>query len=236
MAANNKSCSACLEFQRQLRERAEIQPGTLTCFAGLIESAVPVRVGDHVVAFLHVGQVLLRRPSETRRRCTARQLMDWGLPVDVSRLREAYLRTRVLSPRQYEGIVKMLTLFSRQLSMLSNQLVMTTEHRDPPVVEKAKHFIAEHVDDVLSLGEISRAVDTSTFYFCKLFRRATGLHFLDYVARVRVEKVKSSLLNPHMRISEAAYAAGFQSLSQFTRVFRRVVGEQPRIWREKLAH
>jgi AraC-like DNA-binding protein len=162
--------------------------------------------------------------------------MDWGLPVDVSRLREAYLRTRVLSPRQYEGIVKMLTLFSRQLSMLSNQLVMTTEHRDPPVVEKAKHFIAEHVDDVLSLGEISRAVDTSTFYFCKLFRRATGLHFLDYVARVRVEKVKSSLLNPHMRISEAAYAAGFQSLSQFNRVFRRVVGEQPRIWREKLAH
>jgi AraC-like DNA-binding protein len=51
-----------------------------------------------------------------------------------------------------------------------------------------------------------------------------------------VEKVKSSLLNPHMRISEAAYAAGFQSLSQFNRVFRRVVGEQPRIWREKLAH
>jgi AraC-like DNA-binding protein len=236
MATSNKSCSACLEFQRQLREQAEVQAVTLTCFAGLTESAVPVRVGEHVIAFLHVGQVLSRPPSTAQMKRTARQLVDWGVPSDGARVRDAYARIRVVSPRQYEGIVKMLTLFSQQLSMLSNQLVMTAERRDPPMVEKAKHFIEEHVDEALSLGEIARAVNTSTFYFCKLFRRATGLHFLDYVARVRVEKVKAELLNPHMRISEAAYAAGFQSLSQFNRVFRRVVGEQPRTWREKLAH
>jgi len=74
----------------------------------------------------------------------------------------------------------------------------------------------------------------SAFYFCKIFKKATGLTFTDYLARVRVEKVKNLLLNPHRRVSEAAYEAGFQSLSQFNRVFRRIAGESPSIYREKL--
>jgi len=51
---------------------------------------------------------------------------------------------------------------------------------------------------------------------------------------VRVEIVKQLLLNPHKRVSEAAYEAGFQSLSQFNRVFRRIAGEAPSTYREKL--
>ena len=74
----------------------------------------------------------------------------------------------------------------------------------------------------------------SAFYFCKSFRRSTGLTFTDYVARVRVEQAKQLLINPHQRVSEAAYAAGFQSLSQFNRVFRRVAGEPPTAYRARL--
>src|SRR5690606_1065132 len=68
----------------------------------------------------------------------------------------------------------------------------------------------------------------------KAFRKATGMTFTDYLARVRVEKVKNLLLNPQRRVSEAAYAAGFQSLSQFNRVFRRIAGESPTVFRDRL--
>jgi AraC-like DNA-binding protein len=50
---------------------------------------------------------------------------------------------------------------------------------------------------------------------------------------VRIEKVKNLMLNPHKRISEAAYEAGFQSLSQFNRVFLRIAGESPSDYRER---
>jgi AraC-like DNA-binding protein len=45
--------------------------------------------------------------------------------------------------------------------------------------------------------------------------------------------VKHNLLNPHKRISEAAYEAGFQSLSQFNRVFLRIAGQTPTLYREQ---
>ena len=56
----------------------------------------------------------------------------------------------------------------------------------------------------------------------------------NHARRVVVEKVRNLLLNPHKRISEAAYEAGFQSLSQFNRVFRRVAGEAPTAYRTRL--
>ena len=102
------------------------------------------------------------------------------------------------------------------------------------MVSRAKAYIAEHQDEELSLRQVAGAVNTSAFYFCKMFKQATGLTFTDYLARVRIEKVKNLLMNPHKRISEAAYEAGFQSLSQFNRVFRKIVGESPTVWREKL--
>ena len=79
--------------------------------------------------------------------------------------------------------------------------------------------------------QVARAANMSAFYFCKVFKAATGLTFTHYVARARIERTKRMLLNPHTRISEAAYEAGFQSLSQFNRVFRRVTGQSPTVWR-----
>jgi AraC-like DNA-binding protein len=65
-----------------------------------------------------------------------------------------------------------------------------------------------------------------------MFKKATGLTFTDYLSRVRVEKAKALLLNPHLRISEIAYDVGFQSLTHFNRMFRKIVGESPTAYRE----
>jgi AraC-like DNA-binding protein len=81
---------------------------------------------------------------------------------------------------------------------------------------------------------VAKAAGASVFHFCKVFHRATGLKFTDYVARVRLEDARTQLLNPNRRISEVAYEVGFQSLTQFNRVFKRVFGQSPSKFREHL--
>lgn len=105
---------------------------------------------------------------------------------------------------------------------------------DPPVIAKAKQFIREHHTEALSLGQVAGAVHTSLFYFCRLFHKVTGLTFTEFVSRTRVEKAKSLLLNPNPRASEIAFAVGFQSLTHFNRVFRRIVGASPTEYRARL--
>jgi AraC-like DNA-binding protein len=82
---------------------------------------------------------------------------------------------------------------------------------------------------------VAKAVNTSIFYFCKMFKKATGLKFTDYVSRIRVEKAKNLLLNRNLRVSEIAYEVGFQSLTHFNRVFKKILGLSPTEYRGQLA-
>lgn len=234
MAHSNHSCAACLQQQRRVEEAAQFEAKTVKCFAGLCDSAVPVRVGKNLIAFLQTGQVLLHSPQQVDFTRTTRELLKLGVEVDVKRLEEAYFQTRVVTKTQYDSIVRLLTIFAQHLSVLSNQLIVQGSSSEMPAISRARALIAERHATELSLTDIAQAVNMSAFYFCKTFKRATGMTFTDYLARVRVEKVKNLLLNPNKRVSEAAYEAGFQSLSQFNRVFRRVAGESPTTYRDRL--
>ena len=234
MAQTNHSCAACLQLQKKVEEQARLEPKTLKCFAGLCDSAVPVRVGENLVAFLQTGQILLHQPKKAEFTKATRTLVNWGTEVDLKRLEEAYFQTRVVTKKQYESILRLLTIFAQHLSGLSNELMVKQATAESPAVAKARVFIAEHQGEELSLAQVAGAVNMSAFYFCKTFKKSTGMTFTEYLARVRVEKVKNLLLNPHKRVSEAAYEAGFQSLSQFNRVFRRIAGESPSIYRERI--
>jgi AraC-like DNA-binding protein len=51
---------------------------------------------------------------------------------------------------------------------------------------------------------------------------------------MRIEKAKNLLLNPNLRISEIAYEIGFQSLTHFNRVFKKIIGQSPTEYRSQL--
>lgn len=234
MAGANKSCAACLLQQQRIEQDASTGPKTLQCFAGLSESAVPVRVGDNVLGYLQTGQILLQAPSEQKFKAISRQLLEWHQEANLPKLKAAYFATRVLARRQYESVVNLLAVFAQHLAAISNQVMVKESMTEAPVVARARAYIEEHQGEDIGLQDVARAANLSAFYFCKVFKHATGLTFTDYLARHRVERVKEMLLNPHVRISEAAFATGFQSLSQFNRTFRRIAGESPRAYREHL--
>jgi hypothetical protein len=95
MSLSNHSCAACLQLQRRVEEEACLEPRTLKCFAGLCDSAVPVRVGDNLVAFLQTGQILLHTPKQAEFTRATRELLRFGAEADMTVLEEAYFQTRV---------------------------------------------------------------------------------------------------------------------------------------------
>jgi len=231
MTRANKTCAACLQLQQRLETEAMQEPKTLQCYAGLSESVVPVRVGDTALAYLQTGQVLLHAPSKKYFKNISRAVQGGYPGIDARAWESAYFKTRVITRKQYEAALRLLAIFAQHLGTISNQLLLQEATLEPSVITRARTFIADHLNEELCLRDVARAVHMSAFYFCKIFKNATGLHFTEYIARARIESVKTRLLNVQLRVSEAAYAAGFQSLSQFNRVFLRVAGETPSSYR-----
>lgn len=235
MSRSNASCAACLRMQAHLTETADGGAKLVKCQFGLTEAAVPVKLGDHTLGYLVTGQVFTQKPTEEQFRKTAQSLDRMGVRVDRSQARRAYMATRVMPRSQLVSATRMLEIFAEHLAIKSNQLAMRRAHSEPISVIRAKDYIRTHLQDDISLTDVARAACTSTFYICKLFKRHAGVNFTEYVSRLRIEKAGEMLANPNLRISEIAYEVGFQSLTHFNRVFRKVTGESPTDFRGKLA-
>jgi AraC-like DNA-binding protein/ligand-binding sensor protein len=234
LARFNQARAACLRAQTDASQELASTTRTATWFAGLSESAVPVYVGDHILGFLETGEVMLKNPTKKHFASITRQLRAWGYKTDWKQLERAYFRSCVLSPVRYRAMLRLLSLFAQHLSILSNQLVVRRANNESTNMTRARQFIEAHQAEPLSLGRIARVANISRHYFCKMFKKATGINFTDYLSRVRVEKSKALLLNPNSRISEAAFACGFQSMTNFNREFKRIVGRSPTQFRESL--
>ncbi|HSI14364.1 MAG TPA: helix-turn-helix domain-containing protein [Chthoniobacter sp.] len=234
LAKQNKACGSCLQTQHELTTTAQEQPRTVTCYAGFSETAIPLRVGGQLVGFLRTGEVLPHQPTAQSFARVLRRLEQLGIKIDQEKMREAYFNSQVFTSKRYESVLLLLRIFAQHLSMVANQIVFQSENAEAPSMTKAREFINTHHTEELSLSRVAQAVHMSIYYFCKQFKKATGLSFTEYLSRVRIEKAKEQLLKRHARISEVAYDVGFQSLTHFNRVFKKLNGESPTTYRTHL--
>ena len=66
LAGKSRACAACLQVQQCLAETARDGSKTVTCAAGLSDTAVPVRLGDRLIGFLHTGQIFRKKPTDAQ--------------------------------------------------------------------------------------------------------------------------------------------------------------------------
>jgi two-component system response regulator YesN len=98
---------------------------------------------------------------------------------------------------------------------------------EPVEIWKTRKFIEEHSGEELSLRRLAKAVNKHPNYLSERFKQVTGVNLVQYVAHTRFERACDLLRNSNRPISEIAFAVGFQSLSQFNRVFKKFSGQSP---------
>ena len=109
--------------------------------------------------------------------------------------------------------------------------VASRNRAEPVAIWKARKYIEEHSTEELSLKKVAKAVNMNANHLSENFKQVTGINFVQYVARARFNTACDLLQNGNLRISEIAFAAGFQSLSQFNRVFKAFSGKSPTQYR-----
>jgi AraC-like DNA-binding protein/ligand-binding sensor protein len=231
-----EGCRECLEIQRRAQRgvanRLVFQQ--VSCFAGLTDVAVPVVVGGQHVATLMSGQVFRRQPTERDFQMVINMLKGERNSPWESKVRKTYFETPVVTADRFEAIIHLLNVFAQYLADYASRRAIAASPDEPHAISSAKEYVQSHVEESITLALVVGHVHMSRFYFCKLFKKATGMTLTEYVSRVRVEKAKSLLTHPSMRVSEVVYAAGFGSIPRFNSVFKRYVGMPPTEYRATL--
>lgn len=232
LAEREHRCSLCLQTQARITALSGNMPRSIQCRYGLTETVVPIVLGERVIGFLCTGQVFTHRWKSGSLNPEIRFCLKGSdLPGEAL---ELWHQTRHVEAIQYKATIQLLSFFAKQLSALSNQLVIEGQACEPAVVARARQFVESNKRERITLAAVAKAAGASMFHFCTLFHQSTGLKLSEYIARRRVEDARSLLCNRGLRISEIAFEAGFGSVATFNRAFRRVVGQSPSQYRHGL--
>lgn len=107
------------------------------------------------------------------------------------------------------------------------------EKRSKALVRNAVKYIEEHYGASLSYKDVAKEVYVSPSYFLSLFKRETGLTFVDYLTELRMERAKALLAGSDKSITEIAYEVGFNNSNYFSSTFRRLVGTTAKEYRAR---
>jgi AraC-like DNA-binding protein len=205
------------------------------CPAGLAKVLMPVMIGGRHVGSLLAGPFHVVPLKGSRHRRLMGQLKTSGLGSRVDIAKASWNSSPTVTREKLRAIETLLEMFAQYLAECGQRLLLHEAGRQSPLLQKIEAQLAEPSDRALTVRELAERLHISPCYFCKLFRKQTGLTFTAYRTQVRVEAAKQLLLDPTRRVSEAAYESGFDSIPYFNRAFRRHVGCSPSEFRARQA-
>ncbi len=100
---------------------------------------------------------------------------------------------------------------------------------------KAVKYIMEHFAEKITLEQVASHLFVSTWYLCKVLKKATNKNFIDIVNGVRIESAKKQLAETYKKVYEISESVGFSELAYFSRIFKKTTGMTPNEYRNRVA-
>jgi AraC-like DNA-binding protein len=146
-----------------------------------------------------------------------------------------YLKDRIFSlPEQhpFKQILQILDILaaiveSNEFSTLASEGFVVNKNIDPCKLNKITSYIFNHLNETISLDNLAGTVNMHPSAIGRYFKKNTGYSPVDYINRIRIGNACRVIASGESTISEAGYQSGFNNLSHFNRVFRKIKGLTP---------
>jgi AraC-like DNA-binding protein len=105
--------------------------------------------------------------------------------------------------------------------------------QETPRFGTAISFVEENLMEKISLGEVAHLCGLGPFQFSRAFKQERGTTFREFLIQRRINRALQLFDDPKASVTDVAFAAGFNDLSYFARVFRRFTGVSPSFYRQE---
>lgn len=144
---------------------------------------------------------------------------------------------RIYSRQEYGYEFAFMAQLHHFLHTLYTRFSTKLEHleKEPKHIARLKdvlHYITEHYAEPISLKEASKLAALNPEYFCRAFKRCTGLTLLEYVNLTRLNHIHAELLTTQDSITDILIRNGFTNYKVFSRMFKEHYGKTPSALRE----
>lgn len=181
------------------------------CVNGIYEYTRPIVINDEVAGIIFVGNILDRESGYPRLK---RNLGGDDLLMDTLE--------KDFGEEKCESVSRLLESYIRVL--LEKYTEKPESH---PVIDNVKSYIEDNLEFDIDLPHIAQLFHYNEQYFGRFFKKETGSSLSSYINARRLEKAYQLLQKSNDTILAVANRSGFNSVSYFNRVFKKVYGLTP---------
>lgn len=172
----------------------------------------PGRLVDTLAA---LGRVMDHTVSEIWKRC------GWM---------KRFYRMELFKPdaaRQFSGPESCRALFQANVRQLSASVRRFQPLDSRTTIGRVCLYMLEHPEDDISLKAMASLFYINRSYLSNMFRKKTGLYFMEYCTVIRMERARYLLETEDIRIYEVCLRLGYHDQEYFSKLFKKTVGVSP---------
>lgn len=206
-----------------------------TCHAGLVDFSVPVIQNGNLLGFIQCGQAKIDSHNQPNIEQYKNSLLSQS-----SNLRILHNKIRSVSSSKIDSSMNIISrLVNHDINqilknideddLLSSNEIQTIKSLNYQFhITEAQEFIKKNLHASVSLEHVSHHVNLTPQYFCRIFKKNTGMGFSDYVNNQKVFRADKLLCEGKLSIEEVAKASGFGSSSYFIKQFKKHFNMTPK--------
>lgn len=119
------------------------------------------------------------------------------------------------------------------LDAVFERIVSNRPRESANVLTSVMNYIERNLHKKISLEGAAEYVNMSPFYLSKIFKKETGINFIDYIAWRKIEKAKELLEFSEIPVMNIALELSYDEPNYFSKVFRKLTGVTPSEYRQQ---
>ncbi|WP_299676599.1 AraC family transcriptional regulator [uncultured Tenacibaculum sp.] len=108
----------------------------------------------------------------------------------------------------------------------------TSENSDK--IDTVLKYISDNYANNISLEDVSNIACMTTNSFCRFFKKTTNKSFTQFLNEVRIRNASRYLVQNNLSVSEVSYLVGYNSITNFNKQFKQIMGSTPKSYREAI--
>ena len=140
---------------------------------------------------------------------------------EILNIIDRIIKNRTIYP---ENALKCSGLFLELINLISNEYTKNlsfSNYSEIKYVKKAKKYIYEHIHEPIMQKNVARHLAITPEYLCSIFKKSEGCSLINYVNRIKLEKVKALMEQERITLQKASELYGFTDPSYVSRLYKK---------------
>ena len=154
-------------------------------------------------------------------------------PLDADSIADICSNVQMLVDSKKSDLLNQMSVPLVNAAASPKTFAQYNKRHEKRVVDLALNYIKKNISEKIGAADVAKECGVTYFHFRAIFQKETRKTFQEYLLEYRIEQAKQRLQHKGSNIACISYEVGFQDPSYFTRVFRRIVGDSPTVYRSQ---